>query len=204
MPGIINRGDLGGRLKDGLALKGPTPVATVTPELTPVVILEDLREPDVRSQGVTVRLCSAGVYTGVFGAGNFSQTKLANPAGSGWIIRLRRVQTSLTNVASGTFVSLFRVANATALSGGVFQQGALNNFRLPDVLCCGQVSEGQTAVVPAPPFLCRWRQPPDFPQHQDVDIVIPPGLSVILHPEVSNLQMHSSWWWEELPIEMHP
>jgi hypothetical protein len=205
--GQIQRGDVNSRLKDYLGLKGFSPVIEVTPEITPVLIVDDLTEPDLRKIGVQTRSATGSAFKAAVAANN-SFLKFANPAGSGMLMRVTDVE--LWTFNGQQIVSLTRVNNGSLLLDGLLQQGMLGNFRLdgnlPFPQACGQFSsESVGGAVPVAPFLWRTYMPNSFPQRlRSLDIILKPNTGILICGETLNAGFGINVKWTESPEELYP
>lgn len=115
---IIQRPDLVAKIRKKYELTGPDAVSTISPELVPVVILENLAEQD---PGDSKKYCAGGGT--VAAAVNVNYVHLYNPVGSGMEIRLRRFR---VGVSSSRLITL-RYSNGMA---GTTPYGAVYNRNL--------------------------------------------------------------------------
>jgi len=121
--GLIQEPDIQRRLVRAYGLRDRTAAATLAPELVPVVIVDDVREPDATRTGLRIPFAA---YTEVtVGAGGSGVAVLKNPAGSGVVARVTEVMVSQT-VAVFIAFGWFNLATLTTTS---IHRGPLNPRR---------------------------------------------------------------------------
>lgn len=107
---VIQRPDLVAKIRKKYELTGPDAISTISPELVPVVVLEDLAESD---PGDARKFCTGYASTGV--PVNTGHVELWNPADSGVNVKVTRASCWLS--AGGSFYVTFHSAALSTPSG---------------------------------------------------------------------------------------
>lgn len=81
------------KIKKAYGIKETNLLATISGEIVPVVIIDDLSDVAVETPALCSDVRAAG------GAGTFNTWRLANPAGSGVIVKITQIQVTTPNAA---------------------------------------------------------------------------------------------------------
>lgn len=188
---IIQRPDLVQKIRKEYELLGPDAIATISPELVPVVIVDDIAERDPDGPN----LAAVGYSTCPAAAGSYSSVLLYNPSGSGKDLFLEQFVYAADNAG----IYSLRYWNAAPATAGVVINRGLGSLGSP----VGQVGYRQDAVPTGAVFL-QWRflgnngSVPFNPYAHR----IPAGEGISVTFETVNVQLRAGFVWTERPVRV--
>lgn len=188
---LIQRADLVERMRRAFGLRERGVGSTVSPELVPVVIVEDLTGPSI-DEGYpreALAIVSAGASAGVY-----SEVFLYNPEGSAVDLIVELLWTRMS--ASGT--GIVRLGATTALNNLLgTQTERLNQDMRVQAIPNGRIdSRNQAAVVTATRTFSLFQQSTSW-QANPVAITLPPGTYLSFVPQANNTGAYIMAWWTE-------
>jgi len=183
---IIQRPDLVAKIRKAYDLAGPDAIATISPELVPVVVVDELeRDGDPYKRCIGFREQTAV-------AGQYGEVCLFNPADSGVDLEVEEIRAH----GGGTDYPHLAVYNAQLAGAGT---RANRNTGLP-----GEPSAtvaGATAAVPAGASIAKF----GFTTNGNLLVLnpryrVPPGEGIGIKANTVNLLYIVSFWWSEIPV----
>lgn len=188
---VIQRPDLVAKVRRKYELTGPDAISTISPELVPVVLMEDLSEGDI---GGAVKYCAGYATSGV--PTNTGHVQLWNPAGSNVNLYVKKIDVWL-----GSSNQFFLVYYSTVLSGGtglvinrhVGLSGypAAQTYYQDSVAPLGAALEYynyNTGSGPQPCLIDNW--------------LIPPGEGIGVRADAVATKAVANFLWEEIAVDV--
>lgn len=186
---MIQRPDLVAKIRKTYELVGPDPIASISPELVPVVVIDNLVDDDPGDS----RLFAAGDIVVTAVAGQASEAHLFNPAASGVDLFLEHMHFVDETGSAFYYISYF----AAALAGA----GTTINRNL------GAAGEpagrvlGAAAAVPIGVSLMKYysNTAGDAKRSHDQKWRIPPGEGIGFTAVTVNHTIAADFFWHERP-----
>lgn len=170
------------KLIEEFQLKGSSLIPTVTGEIVPVVLVENLASGDSVRRYAHVGIQQAAV------ASQKPMCKLHNPAGSRVLAVLYQVLSSATNA------NLWQSGPATNVFATV-ANGQFVDRRLTGLPACEAQSQTAAANILVRPALHR--QGGTAPLIIPLNVVLPPGSGFLLEGQTNNTEGLVSFYWYE-------
>lgn len=188
---LIQRPDLNDRLVRALGIRERAPAATLSPEVVPIVLLEDLSKHSPYERSLQRVAGAFGVHAS--SGGQQPCIQLKNPAASGTVLMLERVCVSGLTIA-GRFIIGQGAPSMTDLVGTLSKFWKDSRF---DGNPVGDARNGQKAVSPVLTIFGCVLALNQFLVIDNLELVIPPGKSVFAQLQVANAQFEASMEWSE-------
>lgn len=182
---IIQRPDLVAKVRKAYELAGPDAIASISPELVPVVLVDDLtlRDPGL----ATIYAIGHGTQSGV--AGEYPTVELWNPVGSGVDGYLEAIEFHNPSTGGVFEVRLWTAAPTTAATTVNTQMGAAGT----PALYVGIRSD----AVPVGAVFHRYRQTSTDQRHFPFPFRITEGIGISVTFELVNNTIRGTFWWSE-------
>ncbi len=184
----IQTSDVGRKLQDRYDLTGPPPAPFLSPELVPVVVVDDLTQFSVLDR--TFERPYQVSTTVTSGVGTRAQIRLLNPAGSGVLMSVQRLAGSVATasqitwfLATGAVITLRGLPRDSRL--GAANRGACG---VDTTTPAGTVDEDRGFIQLSPTSLAA----ADF---LDFPFVLQPDFVLLFTQQITNdtLQMQFEW-----------
>lgn len=181
---IIQRPDLVAKIRTAFDLGGPDAINTISPEVVPVVLLEDLvsrRDPSSSVLFAIGRTAATGA--------NSNQVQLWNPVGSGIIVILKAIFPMVTAAIANVDIRL-DTNEYTALATGTNRNLGRSGAPAAEL-------RSQSVVVPTGGSIIYLRMERTFRGMITFDYAIPEGQGVGPTNLTGGEAMYCSYIWEE-------
>lgn len=184
---IIQRPDLVAKIRKKYELTGPDAISTISPEVVPVVLLEDLSRED---PGIAVKYCWGFSISGA--TTNTAHVELYNPPGSGVDLVIRRAE-SYCSANSALFLCYF----STALANG---SGLVLNRNMGQSGTPAAQTLWEDNVAPLGAAIAQYYYTAGGgPIHNVSSFRVPPGEGMGWRPNLTTVLIYGRWEWEEVP-----
>jgi hypothetical protein len=188
---LIQNATIQRRLMDRLQIKERGPVPTVSPEVQPVIIVDDVRTPENADD---VRRCMSGLAPGAVAA-QFSTAMIRNPIGSGVNLHFRWAVITNGAAASVDIQIGTRANTAVTPSTATYADRRVAGTGRASVVTSNEVG------FPALNGLATTRLFDGTPARIDLDgVVIPPGTELVVVPFATNSAFNVSLMYDERPV----
>lgn len=188
----IQTTDVGRKLQRRYQLLGPPPTPFLSPELVPVVIVDDLTDLDVL-EATFERPCEGMATINAPAVGSDAINALVNPADSGIVATVEWV---LIEVAVAMHIE---VEIRTTVTANVFGTRGFRDTRVAGTPACAFFQGSEVQTTPTRYFFIH------EPTQRDRQIFLPwvvaPGSALVLHAGSDNQELRSAWFWTERLIE---
>jgi len=184
----IQRPDLSREIAKRFGLVGFGGPESISPEIVPVYQVE-------RPEPTQVDKMCAGAFTEAAVAGDFGIHDLSNPAGSGVVALIDRLEAS--TATAGTFT----VQLGTTRLGNI-RTKFFRDTRRSGTPACVYATSGAIAVPTADEIHTSAKAASTTLQlSSDFPIaILAPGRSIIVAFETANVAVHGAIWWRERPV----
>lgn len=185
---LIQRPDLNDRLVRALGIRERAPASVLSPEVMPVILLEDLTTSSPFERSLT-RQAGGFINIGPVG-GQYSHLALYNPAGSGTVARLDHVA-AWTGATSSIYLGAYPAAPPAGTGSRFFADP-----RFGGSPTC-QLRNGTTGVLSTLPQYAAGTIASTTVQFDDLGMIVPPGFLVAVSVAAVNVQLSAAFQWVE-------
>jgi len=190
----IQTGRYGDLLRRFLGMKGVTEVAgELSPEISAVFILENDRPEWLFLKGE--KLCSASFFIAL-NAGLPSAARLRNPAGSGVMAVIQRLE-----VSTQAGATLIEERNTDQGNLAAVLPTVTRDTRLP-VLNASACIQSVANVGSSGEAFFSQRNLPDVPLVNASPFILLPGFQIQVSSTTNNIQLRGDWQWRERRLDV--